>query len=117
MCSVRTLRRSRLMPVSVLLLGAGAVAHDARAQAVDPWTPAAYFARSDDPPPAELPSRNRWPDRDDYSAWLDDADLERWVTQAKAGRAQAAINAGDYWQLRSSLARGNCAKALDWYRL
>lgn len=89
---------------------------NAWSQAEDPWAPAAYFARSDDPPPAERPARDRWPDRDDQLAVLDDEDLDRWAAQANLGRAQAAINAGDHLAFRIPQARGNCAKAIRWYR-
>lgn len=92
------------------------IPHDAWSQSAQPWIPPAYFSRSDAPPPPEQPDPNRWPDRDDLPSLLDDRDLDRWVTQAKAGRAQAAINAGDHLMIRLSSARGNCAKAIDWYR-
>jgi hypothetical protein len=99
------------------LLLAAAAAPSAWPQAANKSGPLAYFTRSDAPPPAERPRRDGlWPDRDDYSALLDDADLDRWTTQANAGRAQAAINAGDHLMFRNTPARGACAAALGWYR-
>src|SRR5690606_2979964 len=99
---------------ALLVLAGGAT--DAWSQAEDPSAPAAYFARSDDPPPVQPPSWDRWLDRADYAPWWDDENLERWVMQANLGRAQAAINAGDHLAIRMSQARRNCAKAIDWYR-
>jgi TPR repeat protein len=108
---------SKAMRLGFALLLAGAsVPHDAQPQAADPWAPAAFFSRSDALPPSERPDPDRWPDRDDLPSWLDDRDLDRWTAQARAGRAQAAINAGDHLMLRVGSARGNCADAIDWYR-
>src|SRR5512144_1628115 len=101
--------------IYALLLAAAAPS--AWPQAASKSGPLAYFARSDAPPPAERPRRDgEWPDRDDYSAFLDDADLDRWTTQANAGRAQAAINAGDHLMFRNTPARRACADAIGWYR-
>src|SRR5262245_9451933 len=99
-----------------LLLALTALPLAAWAQSADSLSPAAYFARSDARPPAARPSTDDWPDDDDLAAFLDDADLPRWVAQARAGRALAAIHAGDHLLLRKRKAEGNCAAALEWYR-
>jgi hypothetical protein len=58
---------------------------------------------------ADRPRRGEWPNRDDYSVSLDDADFDRWTTPANAGRAQVAINAGDRVLIVGAL---GCALAL-----
>lgn len=109
-------RAMRSTAVLFFASAGAAVVHPAWAQNAERWAPAAYFASSDERPPAARPSPDRWPDRGDLPALLDDRDLDRWIAQAKAGRAQAAINAGDHMIVRSSQARGNCRSAIDWYR-
>jgi TonB family protein len=74
------------------------------------------FSRSD-PPPAEIDPGSRtvpWPDPADVQAGSPESNLERWIVQANAGRARAAVLVAGHWLDRIPQSPDNCAKAIEW---
>ncbi len=83
------------------------------AAAPDDLEPLRFFAASD-PPPAPWPDRQRWPDRDDTVQILEKDDVNRWIAQARNGRAVAALRAGNMLRLWQKH-HGGCGPALEMY--
>jgi TonB family protein len=86
---------------------------------VAPAAPAAsaIFANSDLLPGAVDPGFDSlpWPDDADVAATPTGTPLDRWTSQAQAGRARAAAIIGRYWLERVQESPDNCAKAIEWY--
>jgi hypothetical protein len=104
------MRAVKLLPIVLFLF----------AQAAWAATPVAgaqpIFSRSD-PAPPELDFGHEsppWSDVADLQVISPETNLERWVTQANAGRARAATIAGRYWLERIPQDPQNCAKAIEW---
>ncbi len=104
------MRAVKTLPLLFLLLVQAASA------AAPPTAAQPIFSRSD-PAPGELDFGHEsppWPDVADLQSGTPEANLERWVTQANAGRARAAMITGRYWLERVPQDPQNCAKAIEW---
>jgi TonB family protein len=87
------------------------------AQAAGPATGSQPIFSRSDPIPGEVDPGNEvlpWPDAADLQPGSAQANLERWVAQADAGRARAATIVGRYWLERVPEDKQNCAKAIEW---
>ena len=78
--------------------------------------PPPIFSRSDPPPGAFDPGHLSppWPDAADMQQDTAESNLERWVLQANAGRARAALITGRYWLEQIPRDPQNCDKAIEW---
>lgn len=103
----------RKTSLPLLLLFATGLAQPADQAAPD----RAIFAHSDLLPGAVDPGYESlpWPDDADVQSGPNEVPLERWTTQAEAGRARAAAIVGRYWLEHIAESPENCAKAIDWY--
>jgi TonB family protein len=98
--------RKTILPL-LFLMGAGA------ALAADQ----PIFANSDASPGPVDPGYNSlpWMGAADRLALAQRSPIDRWETQANAGRAKAATIVGQLWLERVPENPGNCAKASEWF--
>jgi hypothetical protein len=75
------------------------------------------FATSDHLPGAADPGFETlpWPDDADAQSSGSGSPLDRWTSQAEAGRARAAAIVGRYWLEMVPQDPANCAKAIEWF--